>query len=166
MNPVKRLAPFLFVVWRAGPLESSLAQSKETLQPKLELIFSPECPVCRNHVKDVKALREEFPDLPITLIFPSEYFSEGEVDSFMVRYGLDVGWKIEKENTRIRELDAEVMPTSYVFGPDGELVYSGKLNDRPVRLGKVRPVAANRYVRDAIIALKTGKEPVINRTDL
>lgn len=134
-------------------------------EPSVVIIFSPECPVCRNHINDVNLLAEEFPNTKIELLFSSKNFSEDEVRKFMIRYRLKVDWSIDQNDVRIKQLGASVMPTAYVLNGVGSIVYSGKINDRPVRLGKVKPRAQARYVHDAVSALKGGLKPEISRTE-
>jgi hypothetical protein len=130
-------------------------------------VFSIECPVALNHINDLKTLSTEFPEVPIELLFPERYFTESEVEGFMIRYGLidRLGWRIDRNDEMIRKLGARVMPTAFLVTDDNTIVYQGKINDRPVSLGKVKALAQNRYLANALKAVLSGLAPSIKETE-
>lgn len=138
-----------------------------TGQPKVYIVFSTECPVGLNHVNDLKRLATEFTEVEFELLFSGTYFEEKEVAGFMVKYGLKdrLSWRVDENDKLIKELKARVMPCAFLISEEGAVVYSGKINDRPVRLGKVRPRANTRYLADAIKAVQNGVEPPIAKTE-
>ena len=132
---------------------------------RVQIIFSPECPVSLNHINDIKRLQTEFPLVHFELIFSGKLFSSDEIAKFISKYSWNIDWIVDNDNKVIDQLNARVMPSAFLQSSTGEVLYSGKVNDRPVSLGKVRPKASQRYLHDAIISALNGENPKIAMTE-
>ena len=52
---------------------------------------------------------------------------------------------------------ASRVPEAAIFGPDGTPLYRGRIDDRAVKIGRIKPVPAERNLSDALDALVAGK---------
>ncbi len=52
---------------------------------------------------------------------------------------------------------ARRVPEAAIFSPDGTPLYRGRIDDRAVKIGRIKPVPAERNLSDALEALLAGK---------
>jgi hypothetical protein len=72
-------------------------------------------------------------------------------------YHYSIGALRDPEHSLVKRTDAKVTPEAVVFGPNREIVYRGRIDDRNVEFGKQRPTPTRRDLEDALTALLQGK---------
>ncbi len=91
-------------------------------------------------------------------VFSKEWYSSRDVADFQSKYGLGFDMLFDIQNTLAYALKASVTPEVFVLNSDGNVVYSGKIDDWVNDLGKKKLAVSNHYLENAIQLALDGKE--------
>ncbi len=143
----------------AGTLTSSRYQAL--------LFMSPECPLCENYSATLRSLRTEFSAEQVTFVgvFSGEWYSREDIISFLARFQAPVRVLYDPDYHLKTLYKATVTPEVVVIDREGRVQYQGKIDNWVVALGKKRTQTTEFYLRDALLALIAGREPVIRQTE-
>ncbi len=126
-----------------------------------------DCPISNRYAPEVRRLRESFERRGIA--FWLVYVDPGEgadaVRAHLREHDYGVEALRDSEHRLVDLAGARVTPEAAVFGPDRELLYSGRIDDRYSGFGQSRPRATVRDLERALIAILSGKKPSPSRTD-
>lgn len=147
-----------------------LTQTDYTKPDKLSLFVfvSPECPLCENYTKDFTEMRQQYSkdSLNIYGVFSGEkLYTEKQILKFKSKYKLDMDFVLDKDYEIAKYFEAEVTPECFLVDSNGEVVYSGKLDNWLGKLGRRRKYVSQYYVKDAIQAVFNGDSIPIKRTE-
>ena len=124
------------------------------------LIFvSTECPISNRYAPEIKRLHEEFAmrGIRFRLVYPNPLDSEADVTRHVEEYGYPQIAERDPDHTLVKMAGATITPEAVAFDASQRLVYRGRIDDRFVELGRERPAAAQRDLRNALTALLAGK---------
>ncbi|MEO5889805.1 MAG: redoxin domain-containing protein [Ferruginibacter sp.] len=117
----------------------------------LFIFLSPECPLCQNYTKTINGLSKKFgPQLNLFGIVPGNAYTAKEVTGFANKYQATFPIFIDKKQQLTHYLKATVTPQAILLDNQGNLVYSGAIDDWVQGLGKKRLNVNEHYVQDAI----------------
>jgi thiol-disulfide isomerase/thioredoxin len=131
------------------------------------VFLSPECPLCENYSLTLNQLRKQFPERQVRFfgVFSGTYYSSETIAAYLSTYKpaveplLDPGYVIKSH------FQAKVTPEVFVVDGTGGTVYSGKIDNWAIALGKKRQVVTEFYLRDALRAHLAGQAPAVRRTE-
>lgn len=131
------------------------------------VFFSPQCPLSENYSRTVNSLARKFrsDSLLFLCVFPGNYYSPQEINDFKRVYipGLRALLDPEFELTPI--LHATVTPQAVIVAPQGDIKYSGAIDDWAYEPGATRQVISRHYLEDALQSVLAGKPVAIPETE-
>jgi hypothetical protein len=131
------------------------------------LIFvSTDCPVSNRYAPEIKRLYDQFTPQGVRfrLVYPNPLDSAADIESHISAYAYPPIAERDPAHTLVKLAGATITPEAAVFDRNNQLVYLGRIDDRFVELGRERPVATKHDLRDAIVAIVSGKKVTPPRT--
>lgn len=131
------------------------------------LIFvSTDCPVSNRYAPEIRRLYEEFTPKGVRfrLVYPNRLDTPESIDAHIRMYAYPPVAERDPEHLLVKASGATITPEAAVFDKSDRLVYLGRIDDRFVELGRERPVAGQRNLRNALTALLAGKPVTPART--
>ncbi|HEX5001365.1 MAG TPA: redoxin domain-containing protein [Bacteroidia bacterium] len=127
------------------------------------VFFSPECPLCINYTKTIKDLDSLFARSGISfiLVYPGKYYSATQISAFSRTYALHEHDVLDPELKIAEKFKATVTPEAILFDREGNIVYSGAIDDWSYETGRKKRTAANKYLFEGITALLESRKPAI-----
>lgn len=124
------------------------------------LVFAgPECPISNRLAPDLIHVQRDFQSRGVRffLVYP-----EREVDAETARrhastYGYPFPVLLDHGRVLVEKAQATVLSEAAVFSPAGELLYQGRINDRILDFGTVRPAATREDLRLALEDVLAGR---------
>jgi len=140
---------------------SELRQGRVTV-----LVFlSTECPLCNRAIPDLNALAARYAGRAAFLaVNPEKDRSAEEVLRHDREYALAFPTVLDPEQRLSRAVRATVTPEAVVLGGDGAVLYRGRVDDRAVDFGKVRPRPRREDLRIAVDEALAGRPISIPET--
>lgn len=115
--------------------------------------YSNECPISKAYIKTISELHKDFGDTVQFCLLDPGVGSRPITGMEHLVYHDDDRQICERYNV-------EVYPQAVVYNTlAGKQLYSGKIDDRAVKLGEIAKVATTNYLRDVLLAVSKG-EPV------
>src|SRR6185436_6147242 len=104
---------------------------------------------------DISTLQSRFgaEGLKFWLVFPNPAESVPEIRAHLAEFHYDVPALRDPAQQLVRRAGATITPEAAVYDRAGRLTYRGRIDDRYVRLGVMRPAATTHDLRDALTAL-------------
>lgn len=129
------------------------------------VFLSPECPLCQKYPLTLNKLYQATKGYSEwRAIVPGKNYSSKEVNDFCAEFGLEVPVYIDKAYKLTKRLKASITPQVVVL-KNSKVQYTGKIDDWPIELGKMRPVVRNKYLEEALNAVLTGESPDSDYTE-
>ena len=131
------------------------------------LFITTDCPIANSYVPEINALVKQFADAPIRF-FAIQVDSELTPDAarkHAKEYGISIPVLLDVKHDLVSATGVTHTPEVAVLLPDGTIAYRGRIDDRYPSLGKKRPVAGQRDLRDAISAILAGEKVPVARTE-
>jgi hypothetical protein len=131
------------------------------------LIFvSTDCPISNRYAPEIRRLHDEFTaqGVQFRLVYPNPLDTDAAIDRHRAEYGYPEIALPDRDHTLVRKAGATITPEAAVFDSHEQLVYRGRIDDRFVELGRERPAASRRDLREALTALLAGRRIAPART--
>ena len=157
------VAPAAPVDLRGNAVDPFAARAKATV-----LVFvTTECPVSNRYAPEVRRVHEHFEKLgaKFFLVYPSRLDSVPEIRAHLAEYEYVLPALRDPDGVLVKRGKAVRTPEAAVFGPRGELEYSGRIDDRFVDFGQERLAPASRDLEDALDAVLSGRKVVPARRE-
>ena len=151
---------FCFAVLRT---ESSVvvAQTK----PELIVFFDTECPICQNYTNKLQKFYTGFSkEIDFKLIYPTKGTTPKLIKAFEKEYDFRIPYSIDKTHELVKKYGATTTPQVFLIR-NGEVIYSGMIDNQFVGLGKFRPKTSEFYLKDALEALKNNQGILVKKTE-
>ena len=119
------------------------------------LFLAPDCPLCINYTLTIKQLRAKFSTDSISIVgvFPGDYYTFEEIDSFVQGYELDIPMILDPNLTLTNNFKATVTPEAVVLNRKEEIVYQGAVDNWMYSIGRKRTLITEHYLFDNFHAL-------------
>jgi len=124
------------------------------------LIFiSADCPISNRYAPEIKRLHDEFGSKGVRfrLIYPNPLDDEAAISRHLQEYGYPKIGERDRDHTLVKMAGATITPEAVVLDARQRVVYRGRIDDRFVELGRERPAATRRDLRNALTALTAGR---------
>lgn len=124
-----------------------------------------DCPVANASAPALARLSSEFTERGIK--FYGVYTTEtiDEISNHLRDYSLPFQGLSDPDLVLATKSEATRVPEAAVYSDAGELIYRGRIDDRAVSLGVVRPTPRREDLRLALEALLAGKKPEVQFTE-
>jgi thiol-disulfide isomerase/thioredoxin len=129
--------------------------SKTESKATVFIFLSVDCPVCNSYAPEIRRLAEEFEPKGVSfdLVYPNGDESARAVRKHLKHYASKLTVLRDPRHELVKAAQVQTTPEAAVFVPGKGLVYRGRIDDRYVQLGKTRPHATERDLRDAVVAV-------------
>lgn len=131
------------------------------------LIFiANECPISNSYAPAINRLYTSFAPKGVTfyLVSTDTAASVAATMQHAKAFALRPPVLLDKERALVKYVGATVTPEAYLFTPNGTLAYRGRLDNRYLELGKMRPAATVFDLQAALTAVLAGKPVATART--
>lgn len=122
------------------------------------IFLMTDCPVANAMLPDLSEMARRYAPLGIRFY---GIFAEEDPESILrhVRdYQIAFPCLMDDSCQLARMSGARRVPEAAIFGPDGSTLYCGRIDDRAVKIGRIKPVPAERNLSDALEALLAGRD--------
>lgn len=168
------IASAAFLFWFYGPSPTkAFALDGQSIDPfateaaATALIFvGTDCPISNRYAPEIQRLAERFSpeDVAFWLVYVDPDLELEEIRRHVEDFSYTITALHDPAHALVARAQAEVTPTAAVFNGDGDLVYSGRIDDRYIDFGKARPQARKRDLQEALEAVLAGRPPTNART--
>jgi hypothetical protein len=124
------------------------------------LIFvSTDCPISNRYAPEIKRLHDEFAakGVRFRLVYPNPLDDAAAISRHVVDYGYPPIAERDRNHVLVKMAGATITPQAVVLDARRQVVYRGRIDDRFVELGRERPAATQRDLRNALAAALAGK---------
>jgi thiol-disulfide isomerase/thioredoxin len=122
-----------------------------------------DCPVSARYAPVVQQISERYSDgVRFWLVYPDKSESPATIRKYLAEYGYSIPALRDPERALVKIGHVQITPEVAVFDRNHQLVYDGRIDDRYVDLGRVRPAPTTNELLDAIRAALAGR-PVTRR---
>ena len=137
---------------------------------KASVLFflSHDCPISNGYAPEVNRICSAYGGaggFAFTIVHPYAELSVAEAKKHAADYGYTVPVVIDAKRALTDEAKPQVTPEVVVVGPDGAVLYRGRIDDKWTDFGKSRPEPTRRELRDALDAIRAGKAVTVPRTE-
>jgi thiol-disulfide isomerase/thioredoxin len=134
-------------------------------QVSVWFFFSPECPMCQNYAPTLKVLAETFVDkVHFIGIIPGIAYTSMEIESYRKTYQISFPLVVDSAFKVSNLIKATVTPEVFVVNQNGQLAYSGAIDNWLYGLGKKRRVPTEHFLKNALEEVIAGKSVTIPKT--
>lgn len=166
MIKLKTLRTVFFTILLSG--FSSFIFSQTIIIKKLTVyIFLSEiCPICQSYTLPLKELYKKYSPKEIRFIgvFPNYYAHVDSIASFKNKYNIPFELFIDQNAKLTTRLGATITPEVFIESFENKILYSGRIDDSFVALGKRRKVITSNDLDDALNCILTNKEIKLKKT--
>ncbi|HMF78194.1 MAG TPA: redoxin domain-containing protein [Bryobacteraceae bacterium] len=125
-----------------------------------------DCPITNRYAPELQRIAAEFAkrDVQFWLVYPDPDETDSGIAAHTREYNLPGKALRDPRHELARRAHATISPQAAVFDKNGQLVYSGRIDDRYVDFGKARPAPTTHDLELAIADTLAGKPVTQART--
>lgn len=129
------------------------------------LFIRTDCPISNRYAPEVQRLYERFAHSGVNfwLVYPDRDESVEAITRHVKEYGYRLSVLRDPQHALVKLAEVEVTPEAAVFIHGRNMIYRGRIDDRFVAFGKMRP-APTTHDLEAILEAILRDEPVTKRT--
>ena len=123
------------------------------------IFSSVDCPVSNRYAPEVKRLKAEFANqgAKFWLVYPNPAETPDAIRQHLKDFGYDFDALRDPEHRLVNLTRASVTPEAAVFSSGSRLAYRGRIDDRQVDFGKVRPRPTKHDLEEALQLVLAGE---------
>ncbi len=124
-----------------------------------------DCPVSNRYAPELARLHRSFAPrgVKFTLVYPGDQPPD-TIRRHLREYGYPVAALRDPEFAFVDRAGATVTPEAAVFDARGTLRYLGRIDDRYISAGRMRPAATRHDLEEALEAILGGRSVSVSRT--
>ncbi|MCR9202478.1 MAG: redoxin domain-containing protein [Planctomycetaceae bacterium] len=127
--------------------------------------LSPECPISRGYVPTLNRLYEQFREwnVPLVGLIPAVPAADTDVDQFRADFAIRFPLTIDRTGRLCDQLRMTHMPQAVLVTGNGNILYSGRIDDRYVRIAAAPREVREHSLQNAVMRFHAGqlRTPVI-----
>lgn len=142
-----------------------LAVPKDVPAVSVYVFLACECPISQKYVPVLNSIYSTYKNTPSfkwTFVIPGKV-KKSEIQDFISEYGVQFPLENDPRITTVKKLHASTTPEVIIV--KDSVLYSGAIDNWFYELGKYRREATEKYLIDALEAIKDGREPLIKKTE-
>lgn len=150
-------APPAIVLRDARGAEHRFPDQDQEVKASVVIFLMTDCPVANAMVPDLRDLASRYAPLGIRFygIFSGE--KPEDIARHSEDYRISFPCLLDDSGVLAEKCGATRVPEAAIFDKNGKSIYRGRIDDRAVRIGRMKPVPAERNLADALAALVAGK---------
>ena len=123
------------------------------------IFLRTDCPISNRYAPELQRIGAKFSDRQVRfwLVYPDTSEPVETIRRHITEFKFPGEPLRDPQKELVRAAQASVTPEAAVFLPGGKLVYHGRIDDRVVDFGKVRPQASTHDLEAALEAVLAGK---------
>ena len=135
------------------------------VKARVFIFLSNECPIANRYAPEIRRLYSQFASnaIPFWLVHPDPDETPDAIARHMKEYNFTCGVLRDPQHVLVKRAKVSVTPEAAVFGPDGQLLYHGRIDNWYVDFGKARVAATQHDLQRVLEAIIEGK-PVRPKT--
>lgn len=122
------------------------------------LFVRTDCPVSNRYAPDIRKLHERYSSQGIDfhLIYSEPGLTAASMERHRREYGYTIPGLLDPNHQYVSRAGAQVTPEAAVFA-HGQLIYSGRIDDRYLDIGKAKGEAKRHDLEEILVAVVAGK---------
>ncbi|MBN8684641.1 MAG: redoxin domain-containing protein [Chitinophagales bacterium] len=128
------------------------------------VFLGTDCPISRQYTRTLSNLSQRYPEVRFVGLF-TKWSKTKNIRQFCSTYRLPFEVYKDHKHRLAKKLGATVMPEVFLLAPNGEVLYSGAIDNWFFALGKHRQEATEYYLEAAIQAALQHQPAPIRRTE-
>lgn len=124
------------------------------------LVFAGvDCPISNRYAPELQRLHADYGARGVAfyLVYPDPAIDAAIARRHAADFGIPFPALVDREHRLVARAGVEVTPETAVLGPDGNVLYRGRIDDRWVDFGLDRPRATRHDLRNALDAILAGR---------
>ncbi|MCO5276224.1 MAG: redoxin domain-containing protein [Flavobacteriales bacterium] len=161
LAPAASVAPVADTPWATLQGEHRSLRSMLGQKATVFITMDPDCPITQLYTQAFQGIADDFAAKGVAVVgfYPGPFLQRSAAEDFSRAAGLGFPQVMDSACVLSLALQARVTPECFIVGPEGEVVYRGALDDRPVRQGRKKLLATKQYLAEALDRyLADGKE--------
>lgn len=118
-----------------------------------------DCPVANAMAPELARISAEYGKRGVRFFGVYATETAKEITKHRTDYKLPFPGLLDPKCQLARSAGATRVPEAAVYSPEGKLLYRGRIDDRAVKLGRMKPAPTRHDLREAIAAVLAGKKP-------
>lgn len=120
---------------------------------------SIDCPISNSYIPEMQRIDALYRKRGVRMyaVQPDAGRALADVKKYAVDFGYTFPVLLDPQQTLTRATGATIQPQVVVLSPEGAVLYSGRIDDRYIEIGKTRYQATKHDLRDALDAVLAGK---------
>ncbi len=149
-------APAAIVLRDARGAEHRFPAQAQDVKASVVIFLMTDCPVANAMVPDLSELASRYAPLGIRFygIFSGE--KQEDILRHSKDYQISFPCLLDDSGVLAEKCGATRVPEAAIFDKNGRSIYRGRIDDRAVRIGRMKPIPAERNLADALAALVAG----------
>ncbi len=125
----------------------------------LLLFLLPDCPVCNAYAPEIKRICHDYEPrgIDVYVVYADPDLTVEEARKHAKDYRLPCPVMLDPTHELVKRTGADMTPEAAVVGPDGKIVYLGRIDDLYADYGKKRAESKEHDLRNALDAVLAGK---------
>ncbi len=131
------------------------------------IFLREDCVICQQYTPQLEPLYAEYSSKGVHFlgVFPNASSSPELVAEFAEKYGLTFPLETDPDQTLTRRFGATITPEVVIYDHRiGQILYSGRIDDRYVKVGKRRRHVQTSELEDALKAIRSGQPVAVRET--
>lgn len=130
------------------------------------LFVSPYCPTSNTFAPEINRITEDYQGrAAFFLLHADPAIKTTDAYQHAVMFKIKATVLLDAEQKITQKVGATITPEAVVLGPEGQVLYQGRINDLYLGPTKRQRQATTRDLRDALDAALGGKPPAVARTE-
>lgn len=144
---------------RLSDLSGKLVEPLAKRGQKMTVLFflTTECPIGNRYAPEISRIVNDYESKGITCHAIYAHETLAEITEYQRQYKLSLSALLDPELKLAKLTGATVTPEACILGPEGEILYRGRIDDRAVKYGTVSVEPRVRDLRLALDAVLAGK---------
>ena len=121
--------------------------------------ISIDCPISNSYAPELQRVHADYAKRGVQFyaVQPDPDRALEDVQKYVADFGYTFPLLLDPHQTLTRAARATIMPQVVVLAPQGEILYSGRIDDRYISIGNARYAATRNDLREALDAVLAGK---------
>lgn len=150
------------VVDESGRTHRPFAEGKQAV---CFFFVLPDCPIANGYAPELaRIMSEHSQKAAFFVVYPDADVTPEKARQHAQEYSLPAPLVLDPNHAWVRRAAAENTPTAAVFNVQGELAYSGRIDDLYADYGQRRAQPSQHDLRDALTAVLAGQKVATPRT--
>lgn len=128
--------------------------------------ISIDCPISNSYAPELQRVRADYEKRGVKFfaVQPDAGRKLGDDQKYVADFGYTFPFLLDPHQVLTRYVKATIMPQVVVLSSQGEMLYSGRIDDRYISIGKARYAATRSDLREALDEVLAGKPVASPRT--